>query len=171
MLNADKFIPFIDQFGQFIHSDWPGKTHSLEEMQQRKQAEEKQLAENPGPDNWDDFGGYKAGPKLNATGFFRVEKYQGNWWLVDPNGNLFWSHGIDCVRMAEAQRRLATAKNISPICRKPIRLSESFTAPAPGRLTAITRQHSPYKTYDFSKANLMQKYGQDWQQLSGETAT
>jgi hypothetical protein len=30
------------------------------------------------------------------------------------------------------------------------------------------KTHIPYKTYDFARANLMQKYGNDWQQLSGD---
>jgi len=40
----------------------------------------------------------EAGPQLQATGHFRAEKHAGKWWLVDPSGRLFWSHGIDCVR-------------------------------------------------------------------------
>ena len=169
ILNADKFIPFIDQFGQFIHNDWPGKTHSLEELKEHRQAEEKQLAENPGPDNWDKFGGYKAGPKLDANGFFRVEKYQGNWWLVDPDGYLFWSHGIDCVRM----------ENPTPITDREnyfVQLPDTdsdlgkFYGTATWAPHGYYQQHSPYRTYDFSRANLMRKYGDDWQQISGELA-
>jgi hypothetical protein len=169
MLKADTFIPFIDRFGQFIHSDWPGKTHSLEEMQQRKQDEEKRLTENPGPDNWDTFGGYKAGPKLNATGFFRVEKHGGNWWLVDPNGNLFWSHGIDCVRMAESTPISDREKYFAdlPESNSPYAKFYGMGSWAPH---GYYQQHSPYKTYDFSRANLMRKYGQDWQRISSETA-
>jgi len=169
MLNADNFIPFIDQFGQFIHNDWPGKTHSLEELIANRQAEEKQLAENPEPNDWDKFGGYKAGPKLDATGFFRVEKYQGNWWLVDPDGYLFWSHGIDCVRM----------ENSTPITDR-----ENYFANLPDANSTLGKFYGtgtwapqgyyktrlPYRIYDFSRANLMQKYGQDWQQISSETA-
>ena len=37
------------------------------------------------------------GARLDASGFFRVEKYRGKWWFVDPDRPLFWSHGIDCV--------------------------------------------------------------------------
>ncbi|MEI3004161.1 MAG: hypothetical protein V8T87_06005 [Victivallales bacterium] len=40
----------------------------------------------------------KNGPKLKATGYFRVLRYQGKWWLVDPEGRLFWSTGIDVLR-------------------------------------------------------------------------
>ena len=46
-LTADTFIPFIDEFGQFIHKDWQGKIHSLEELKKNQQIEEKQISENP----------------------------------------------------------------------------------------------------------------------------
>ncbi len=169
ILNADTFIPFIDEFGQFNHANWPGKIHSLEEMQRHKEAEEKELAENPGPSDWDNFGGYKTGPKLKATGFFRVEKHEGTWWMVDPNGRLFWSHGIDCVRMAEAT---------------PINDRENYFANLPEADSSFGKfygtgswaphgyyqTHNPYKTYDFAKANMLKKYGDDWQSISGEAA-
>ena len=92
-----KFFPFIDTFGQYRHRDWPGKTHSEEELRARAAAEAKELAANPGPAGWDAWGGWKAGPQLEAGGFFRTTKYAGRWWLVDPDGRLFWSHGVDCV--------------------------------------------------------------------------
>ena len=44
----------------------------------------------------DRYAGWKS-IKAEATGFFRAEKHKGKWWLVDPEGRLFWSHGIDCV--------------------------------------------------------------------------
>ena len=170
MLNADKFIPFIDQFGQFIHSDWPGKTHSLEELQQRKAgrgktARGKSRARITGTNSAD----IQAGPKLNATGFFRVEKYQGNWWLVDPNGYLFWSHGIDCVRMAEPTPITDRENYFAnlPEANSPFGKFYGTGSWAPH---GYYQQHSPYKTYDFSRANLMRKYGEDWQQLSSEIA-
>lgn len=168
-LEADKFLPFIDEFGQFAHNDWPGKTHSLEELQEHREAEEKDLLEKPGPDNWDKWGGYKNGPRLEATGFFRVEKYQDKWWLVDPEGNLFWSHGIDCVRM----------ENSTPISDR-----EDYFMKLPDDNSPLGKfygtgtwgphgyyeNHSPYRTYDFTKANLLRKYGEGWELLSGEFA-
>ena len=35
----ETFLPFIDTFGQYIHRDWPGKTHSLAELRARRDAE------------------------------------------------------------------------------------------------------------------------------------
>ena len=37
------------------------------------------------------------GARRDATGHVRTEKVRGKWWLVDPDGYLFWSHGITGV--------------------------------------------------------------------------
>ena len=98
VFHADSFLPFVDRYGQFIHLEWPGKVHSDEELRRRAEEEDAWLASVgiPFPDI-DAFGGWAAGPKREATGFFRVEKMDGKWWFVDPLGNLFWSSGIDCI--------------------------------------------------------------------------
>lgn len=95
--DADPYLPFIDEFGQYRHRNWPGKIGSREDLMARREAEERELSQNPGPEGWTRYGGWAAGPQREATGFFRVEKYRGKWWLVDPEGRLFWSHGVDCV--------------------------------------------------------------------------
>ena len=41
----------------------------------------------------DEYGGWKVAT-LEKTGFFRVQKYAGRWWLVTPEGNLFVSKGV-----------------------------------------------------------------------------
>ena len=48
---------------------------------------------------------------LGATGFFRVQKYKGKWWLVDPTGRLFWSNGVDCVHDHAAATPLTDRKD------------------------------------------------------------
>ena len=93
----ENFFPMIDEFGQYRHREWPGKTHSLEELLAHGENEEEDLVSHPGPGNWDKYGGWAGGPQLEATGFFRVQKHEGKWWLVDPEGRLFWSHGIVAV--------------------------------------------------------------------------
>ena len=98
------FFPFIDSFGQYKHSDWPGKTHSVEEMHKQREAEERELAAHPSPVEWNRYGGWAQGPTLAATGHFRGEKYKGKWWLVDPEGKLFWSQGLNIVTVAQHTR-------------------------------------------------------------------
>ncbi len=168
-LNAKTFFPFIDEFGQFIHDDWPGKTHFLDELIDSVKTEQKELAAHPGPADFDQYGGWTGGPKLKATGFFRVEKYQDKWWLVDPEGRLFWSHGIDCVRSTD----------VTPITDREHYFENLPKADSPfakfyGTGTwaphGYYEDHSPYKTYDFGQANLLRKYGRGWERASAEMA-
>ncbi|MBP5234080.1 MAG: beta-galactosidase, partial [Planctomycetes bacterium] len=94
---ADKFYPFVDRYGQFMHAAWPEKIRSDGDLRERYLRERKELARVTRPGSWDRFGGWAAGPQLKATGAFRVEKFGGKWWLVDPEGRLFFSHGIDVL--------------------------------------------------------------------------
>ncbi len=96
-MEESEFFPFIDEYGQFRYKDWPGKTTSLQDFAKRKEEEAQDLSRNPGPGDWNRLGGWLKGPQLEATGHFRVEKHRGKWWLVDPEGRLFWSHGVDVV--------------------------------------------------------------------------
>ncbi len=87
------FLPFIDKYGQYAHADWPGKIHSDADFAVRRAEEEKERADWPGPIDRNKFGGWASGPQLETKGNFRVTKYEGKWWLVDPEGKLFWSYG------------------------------------------------------------------------------
>jgi len=157
--DANPFFPFIDSFGQYKHKDWPGKVHSQVELQQRREAEAKERIANPGPSNWDKYGGQADGPQLKATGFFRPEKVAGRWWLIDPDGHLFWSHGIDCVRMLDA----------TPIAERATWF-EDFVGNQPDYRDLLS---SPYalkghyagrnpQSFSFAGANLRRKYGDQW---------
>lgn len=168
-LDPEKLFPLIDRYGQFLHKDWPGKTHSDEDLQKRKAQEAAELAARPGPEDWDQYGGWKAGPKRAATGFFRAEKHQGRWWLVDPEGHLFWSHGADCIR---------AGVDFTPITDR-----KHYFAELPGRDSPLGRfygrgrwaphgyyQGKSYETYSHSGANLWRKYGEDYGRQFAEVA-
>ena len=158
--DAKPFIPFIDTFGQYKHKDWPGKTHSLEELQQRRDAEAKDLAAHPGPQGWDTYGGFAQGPQLQASGFFRTEKHNGKWWLVDPDGHLFFSHGIDCVRMIDRTPIDERADWFEDFPGNQPALKEFLEGG--GTLKGHYSGRSPM-CYSFAAANLKRKYGADWQ--------
>jgi hypothetical protein len=95
--SKEGFFPFIDQYGQYKHNEWPGKTHSDQDMARNLENEMKELNLLKEPASFNKYGGWENGPKLKATGNFYVDKVDGNWWLVDPEGNLFWSHGVNCA--------------------------------------------------------------------------
>ncbi len=93
LLSQPNFFPFVDEFGQYVHADFSRKARSVTDLRIQRDEEEKDLAMHTGPTGWDMYGGYAAGPKLTATGGFRTEKSAGRWWIVDPLGHVFWSHG------------------------------------------------------------------------------
>lgn len=97
--DATRYAGLVDEFGQSTHADWPEKIDSIDELQaQGKKDLESLKTVQPLPDR-STFGGWKDGPKLDATGFFRTEKVDGQWSLVDPEGYLFFMTGLDNVRM------------------------------------------------------------------------
>jgi hypothetical protein len=134
------FFPFIDQYGQYNHKDWPGKTHADADFKIVKAQEDADLASHQNPQKLDQYGGWAEGPQLNATGHFRVEKYQGKWWFVDPEGRLFWSDGLDCVGF-----------------------NQSFT-----RVQGRERFYEKLATTNFLAQNLQAKYGDDWRNAAGD---
>jgi hypothetical protein len=160
-LTAESFLPFIDEFGQYAHGDWPGKVHGAADLAKRKADEAADLAAHAGPKDWDRYGGWAAGPELEATGFFRTEKRDGKWWLVDPEGRLFFSHGIDCVRMWEGT---PLDGREAWFARLPAR--EGEFAPCYGRQGHVA--HMEYvgkqpETFEFGRANLIRKYGKEYE--------
>jgi hypothetical protein len=159
------FFPFLDTFGQYIHRDWPGKTHSEADLAAAREAEAKDLADHPGPANWNRWGGWADGPKLDATGFFRPVKHDGRWLLADPDGRLFFSHGIDCVRHTGA-----TPVDDRDGWWRDFPGDRPRMKPFFGRAGRIIRDYYKGKhprTFDFAMANALRKYGSDWQ---GEAA-
>jgi len=80
--------PVVDEFGQWIPADWPGKVKSLDQIGKEWVAEEAGLG--AGEFGYCNYGGY-LNTKAKATGFFRVEQVDGRWWFVDPDGHLFFS--------------------------------------------------------------------------------
>jgi Beta-galactosidase len=95
-------LPYLDKFGQVRQLDWPKKLSSENELLTRAKNEEREAKTDNGPKSFDRFGGWKDGPKLKATGFFRTEKYKGRWWFVDPDGKLFFSHGANSVGFGQS---------------------------------------------------------------------
>lgn len=173
-LPEEKFFPFIDRYGQFKHRDWPGKIHSDEELAKAREDEEKDLAANPAPSDWDQYGGWAAGPQLEATGRFRTEKIDGKWWLVDPEGHLFWSHGVLRISPGNAVTPLSAPGLADrrkwfeelPLADDP-EYGKFYTTFDP-LLGSYYAARGIDDHYDFSSANCYRKYGPDYMAVYGD---
>ena len=90
----------IDKYGQTAKVEFVGKVHNDAELRAYAKAELSALSVSPGMQDRSKYGGWATGPRQRATGNFRTEKVDGKWWLVDPEGYLFFSDGVANVRMA-----------------------------------------------------------------------
>lgn len=102
------YAAIVDRYGQFTRADWPGKIKKDEQLQQSAIAERKQLqawlAERPAQDK---FGGWTGGASFTASGFFRTEKRGDRWFLVTPEGNPFYSLGVNAVTAQQSATYVA----------------------------------------------------------------
>lgn len=140
--------PAYDEFGQSIRIDYPEKVKTLEDLQRDWEAEEK-LDEGGNDYGYSKFGGYLAARYDSGTGFFRVEKVNGKWWFIDPEGYLFLSVGVDCVGIGQGgnirnlEERESIYKELPP---------QKFSAR--GRKAQLS----------FGAWNLMRRYGENYEE-------
>ncbi len=156
-------LPFVDRFGQYKHDHWPGKLGNEEELTTRRLEEEADWRKHPELPGRDRYGGWEDGPEREATGWFRTERIDGVWWLVTPDGNLFFSTGMDCV--GTWQRTFVTGRDewfdwLPARNEKPY--AELF-GEVSGAHSMADRIGGKGWTFGFYGANLVRKYGSDWQ--------
>jgi hypothetical protein len=88
----------LDDLGQSKLHEWEGKTKSADEMKQRLTRQFADAAQHSLPETFSRWGGWKE-KRLEPGGYFKTYHDGHRWWLVDPDGYLFWSTGLDCVRV------------------------------------------------------------------------
>ncbi len=156
------FFPFADEYGQYIHGDWNGKIYAAADFATRRAEEEKERHDWPGPKDWNSYGGWAEGPQLKATGNFYATKYEGKWWLVDPEGRLFWSYGPTGVGFGG---------DLTPVTDR-----EHWFRDLPDRNGPMSKfyrkgrgatyryyQERDWVGFDIAAVNLLRKYGNDYE--------
>ena len=155
-------FPFIDRLGQYKNADWPGKVHSEEELKSRGEEETRAITAAPALSDRDKFGGWAKGPQLTATGWFRTEKVDGKWWLVTPEGRLFFSMGIDCVGTGEVTFVDGRDGWFEGLPSKDDPQYKDMFGQVSGAHSMAERIGGKGSTFSFYRANLLRKYGADW---------
>lgn len=146
-------VPLVDEFGQWIPGDWPGKALTIDNLMSAWSEEDKEL--QPGAFNVSKFGGFKD-RKVKATGFFRVEKIDDKWWFVDPEGYLFLSTGSTGIGPRSEVARIKGREYIFRL----LPPTEEIAAAMP--LPADQAQNRPASGYSFFTWNLFRRFGQEW---------
>lgn len=169
-MSYNEFFPFIDQYGQYKYNEWPGKTYSDADLQKAREEEEADLAAHKGPTDRNKYGGWANGPQLKATGRFRFEKYDGKWWFVDPEGRLWWSHGVVRVTTSSGVTPLDNRHHYFENLPKAGSEFEQFYFTQDSLLKPYYTARKIKETYDFSSANCYRKYGKDYKNIYAELA-
>jgi len=146
----------VDEFGQFTRADWQGKIKSLSHLRRTLAAEMRELERLPAPEDFDEYGAWKSGPQLRATGYFRAEKVRDKWWLVAPNGRLFFSTGMDCVHYGDPTFITGREAMFTGLPREGEPLAKHY-GQASGALMGSIKEG---RTFNFYAANLERKYGE-----------
>jgi hypothetical protein len=142
--------PLIDEFGQYIPVDWPGKAKSLADLKSAWAAEDTQL-QTPLPGR-DRFGGF-LDSHGDATGFFHVQQIDGRWWFVDPDGHLFFSTGANGVGTFVGTHTQGRADLFTS-------LPAAVSSPFPG---------APPMAGSYYTANLQRRFGDNWRPQWAQT--
>ena len=145
-------LPVVDEFGQWIHADWPRKIKSLEQLKEEWTEEDNAL--QVGDFNYGQYGGYKD-TKAKATGFFRVEEIDGKWWFVDPEGHLFLSTYVPGLGSGGFPTRTEGREDY-------------YTALPPEDLTMPLLRSWVAGPASFYAWNLFRRYGEDWRNKATE---
>lgn len=144
--------PIVDQMGQWIDKEWPGKLKDEAELIARNLELLEETESVKMPDDWSAYGGWK-GKRFRATGFFRTEHDGKRWWLVDPEGYAFLSTGVDCI----SSNSSGPVDGIEDL----LEWLPQESDPLFGGAVTTGRNRT---NVNFYAANLMRVYGEEWQE-------
>jgi len=163
LLPPFKYDGIVDRFGQYTHGDWPGKVQNPQDLLAQKQQEVAEIKAHPTLPDRDEYGGWASGPHVASQGYFRTLKRNGKWWLVDPDGHLFFSMGIDVINVqpnGDAYTFVTGRKEMFTWLPKPGDPLSQFYSNDSHVVYGPTQEG---QTFGFYTANLARKYGANWQ--------
>jgi hypothetical protein len=153
--------PLIDEFGQYIHANWPGKAHTEADLKKSWIAEADALKQSATFPDRDAYGGF-ASMKAKATGFFRVEQIDGRWWFVDPDGHLFYSTGVNGIGTGTGTRVTGREDLFATIPKPLPGVTNAFGQGGGRGQGGGGRGQGGGRQANFYGANIQRRYGDDW---------
>ncbi len=161
-----RFQPYIDRYGQCRYVQMPDKVHTDTDLRRSLEEEKRILAQWGTPTAYDRFGGYlRAGWKEQATGFYRVVRRGGYWWLITPEGYPCFYLGVCSVpaltwEMTPVSEREAVFKWLPP--------REGKTAELWRR--SVWGEGGDTEYVCLHAVNLMRRFGDGWKEQSIQLA-
>ncbi|MEX0326390.1 MAG: beta-galactosidase [Puniceicoccaceae bacterium] len=143
--------PLVDMMGQLRGESWEGKVIDEGELPEDGKRDLASYSGHAVRAGFTQYGGWKDGPRYEATGHFHTKKIDGKWWFVDPEGYLFWSLGVTGVG-GGAATKISGREAFFPD------LSDS----------PFFREDATIRGYDFIEGNLYRKYGDGWKSDNAE---
>ncbi|MFC0666685.1 beta-agarase [Azotobacter chroococcum] len=174
-LEPEVYRGIVDAYGQYSRGEWPEKVSSDKQLKAAAEQEQAQLG------RWlaersqlDRFGGWLKGPQLEATGFFRVARHEGRWYLVTPEGHPFFSLGVNTVSSGNSRTYIEGREGMFlDLPGKDAPLGAFYGAGDSRQATGANggRQFAHGRWYDFYRANLYRTYGQSCTPAGVQAAT
>lgn len=159
-------ITMVDTMGQWAQKEWPGKSHSPEEVTERLRAEYARGAADALP-NRTVWGGLATKRLTSGTGYFATHKdEQGKWWLTDPDGYAYIVMAVEGVNPNAAGVVDEWADSYAWLPEKTGEFAEAWNVVRSDPSKA--RRVKSAETVDFMKINLIRAFGADWKAKWGE---
>ncbi len=144
-------VKMVDAMGQNAQRDWVGKTPDIPTLKRQLNDALESAKKVTTPEGFSKYGGTTQ-KRFDASGFFRVEKSDNIWWLVDPEGYAFYSTGLDVVNPGESTYLVPGMEGLYEWLPEPV-----------GSFAEARYTDWQGKTYvNFARANLIRAFGGDW---------
>jgi hypothetical protein len=143
-------IKIVDQWGQWIQKDWRRKIEdSLDFNSHAEDLRELADVSLQFGEVYSDYGGWKE-LRFDSTGYFHIHNDGRRWWLVDPEGYAFLSHGMDVVSTYAPGTYSGNESIFSTIPEERKARSQVFLDVSGERMI------------DFFRWNMLRIFGSDW---------
>ncbi len=158
LIKSKANFPWIDRFGQVLGANWASKMEKQSQFHNKSRFEVAPADASFSALQFDAYGGTTLGPKFSKSPHFRTQKVGNRWWLIDPDGHLFFSMGVDSVTVDDP----TVVSNRSQIFNNLPENSGEFSKFYSPLGFVVSGPTSTGLQYDFARQNLEFRYGPNY---------